>query len=93
MGHDEQSLHNGYILVLKKSFKMGIFFNPQHKHPGKFDMKSPPPPPGGLYAYLSTIRCTAIGPSMKRGHQFQVVLFRDFFLQNCTPRCIVCKLK
>ena len=39
---DEQSLHNGYILVLKKSFKMGIFFNPQHTHPGKFDMKSPP---------------------------------------------------
>ena len=40
---DEQSLHNRYIFILKKSFKMGIFFNPQHTHPGKHDMKSPPP--------------------------------------------------
>ena len=23
---------------------MGIFFNPQHTHPGKLDMKYPPPP-------------------------------------------------
>ena len=29
---DEQSLQNGYVLVLKKSFKMGIFFNHQHTH-------------------------------------------------------------
>ena len=30
---------------------MGISFNPQHTHPGKLDMKSPPPPRG--YAYVS----------------------------------------
>ena len=24
------------------SFEMGIFFNPQHTHPGKLGMKSPP---------------------------------------------------
>ena len=41
---DEQSLHNGYVLVLLKSLKMGMFFNPQHAHPGKLDIKSPPPP-------------------------------------------------
>ena len=36
--------YNGHISVLKKSFKMGIFFNRQCTHPGKLDMKSPPPP-------------------------------------------------
>ena len=39
---DEQSLHNGYVLVHEKSFKMGIFFNPQHTHLGKLGMKLPP---------------------------------------------------
>ena len=29
------------------SFKMGISFNPQHTHPGKLSMKSPPGGGGG----------------------------------------------
>ena len=41
----EEVLQSGYIFVLKKSFKVGIFFNPQHTHPGKLGMKSHPPSP------------------------------------------------
>ena len=56
---DEQSLHNGYILVLKKSFKIGIFFNHQHTHPGKLDlnMKSTPLPPCGWPEMTLALRC------------------------------------
>ena len=41
---------------------MGIFFNPQHTHPDKLDMKSPPPPPGLAIILTAAIRGEYFGP-------------------------------
>ena len=35
---------------------MGIFFNPQHTHPGKLDMKSPPRNLSSLYILRGNTR-------------------------------------
>ena len=41
------SLQYGYVLQLKVSFRMGLFSDTKHTHPGIFILESPPPPPGG----------------------------------------------
>ena len=41
------SLQYGYVLQLKVSFKMGLFSDTKHTHPGIFILESPPPPPPG----------------------------------------------
>ena len=38
------SLQYGYVLQLKVSFKMGLFSDTKHTHPGVFILESPPPP-------------------------------------------------
>ena len=39
------SIHYGYVLQWKVSFKMVPFSNPRHSDPGIFTLESPPPPP------------------------------------------------
>ena len=39
------SLQYGYVLQLKVSFKMGLFSDTKHTHPGIFILELPPPPP------------------------------------------------
>ena len=36
------SIHYGYVLHQKVSFKMGPFSNPEHTHPGNLILESPP---------------------------------------------------
>ena len=50
----EEPFNMNMFFLLKVSFKMGTFSDPQHTHPGILYWSQPPPPPiesGGLHVY------------------------------------------